>query len=681
MGIFDVFRDDKDDDKSGTATHRARGRKERQISALEFKSADATLVWLKENYATFALEEGGFVVFEDDNGENFLHLYTSRSKIVDDPTSDLTTMNFEDLKDLLKELDDVDFLLINPETDSIRLSRTAVLNAEEENTVPEAEKETPASVPTEPLFPRRSERGEVKPVDEPAPETLAEPEEVSEIEPEVVPETAETQTEPESEAENAVKDEAENEASEIAVEEQPQPAIPQGLDALDFKPVTSIPTALLRGLISFVESDDALTRLYMGEAKKGAEATFVIAFETSKEDYNAAAIDVKTADYTAFSTKVGSGAFAEKVAIPSYLIYESSESKENASARSEDEMVQYLEHHFLLHPESHDDDDELIAFTNFTQIPSQFLRAFEAFRVSRTEAIGDLFTALPAVNFAHINPFTHGVQVDRQKLVVLGRQNVLIIGLGVVGASLAAVIRAKDPKAYLVGYDTDASARTASVATGRFNLVVESLNAAAEKASVILLSLPEKKNLAILKQLAGLPLHAGVLITDTGSTKAEIVASAKKLFDGKEVTFVGGHPVIGSADEASAALFRDKTYVLSADNEQVQELLADSGARFAVIDAEAHDKAMGGLEQMPTLVLSALTKNSRALLKSYPEADALMSAENNALLADTLEFNVNEIFENAENVLEQLTELRTQLDQLAGAVLSGDGRKLRKLLG
>jgi prephenate dehydrogenase len=118
----------------------------------------------------------------------------------------------------------------------------------------------------------------------------------------------------------------------------------------------------------------------------------------------------------------------------------------------------------------------------------------------------------------------------------------------------------------------------------------------------------------------------GALLTDTGSTKLEIVRQADKLF-GASATgrFLPGHPMAGKEsggiDKADAELFRGATWVLTpAGGTQAMvspeftrgrhgdwiELLESIGARIVVLDPERHDKMCAYTSHLPQMVSTAM---------------------------------------------------------------------------
>lgn len=110
---------------------------------------------------------------------------------------------------------------------------------------------------------------------------------------------------------------------------------------------------------------------------------------------------------------------------------------------------------------------------------------------------------------------------------------IYIAGLGLIGASLALGIKRAHPHVTVLGYNRSEASRTIALERGMVDQVTDDFAAFAPLADIIILALPIKQTKSYLGTLAGLNLKDQVLVTDAGSTKAEIVAQAEKVFTEK----------------------------------------------------------------------------------------------------------------------------------------------------
>src|SRR2546423_5124829 len=115
-----------------------------------------------------------------------------------------------------------------------------------------------------------------------------------------------------------------------------------------------------------------------------------------------------------------------------------------------------------------------------------------------------------------------------------------IVGLGLIGGSIALKARELWPSALVIGVDNKDVLETA-MRLHAIDVAADDLIVLAE-ADIVILSAPVKQNIAILEELAE-NVRVPAVITDTGSTKREIAAAARAL--PPRFTFVGGHPLAG----------------------------------------------------------------------------------------------------------------------------------------
>jgi prephenate dehydrogenase len=192
------------------------------------------------------------------------------------------------------------------------------------------------------------------------------------------------------------------------------------------------------------------------------------------------------------------------------------------------------------------------------------------------------------------------------------RPSVAIIGLGLVGGSLA---RALTRKGYRVtGIDWPLVVRRA-LATRAISRGATRAEAAA-RSDVVVLAAPPATNLRLLRRLARVAAPELVL-TDVSSVKGEIVREAGRLgLRG----FVGGHPMAGTEKRgfaaSSAGLFQGRTWWLvpsrsTRANRSVRALVRDAGASPVTTEASTHDRVMAFLSHAPQVVAWALFEAAR----------------------------------------------------------------------
>jgi prephenate dehydrogenase len=198
---------------------------------------------------------------------------------------------------------------------------------------------------------------------------------------------------------------------------------------------------------------------------------------------------------------------------------------------------------------------------------------------------------------------------------------VVIVGLGLIGGSLAIALRRAGHRGRITGIS---SPRTLEEAR-RLGAVDEccgydDLPAAAASASLVVLASPIAAIIEHLRALGahGRALQPGVVVTDVGSTKRAILRAAEESLP-PHARFIGGHPLAGSELRGIAAadpfLFQNAYYVLTpspgvppGDVDRLAGFLAITGARVVVLSAEDHDRIAAAISHLPQVLAVSLVR-------------------------------------------------------------------------
>ena len=108
-------------------------------------------------------------------------------------------------------------------------------------------------------------------------------------------------------------------------------------------------------------------------------------------------------------------------------------------------------------------------------------------------------------------------------------KTIYIAGLGLIGASMALGIKRDHPDYEILGYNRSQASRDIALEKGMIDRATDDFASFAPLADVIILTLPIKQTIAFIKELANLGLKEGVIISDAGSTKSAIVATAENV--------------------------------------------------------------------------------------------------------------------------------------------------------
>lgn len=189
-----------------------------------------------------------------------------------------------------------------------------------------------------------------------------------------------------------------------------------------------------------------------------------------------------------------------------------------------------------------------------------------------------------------------------------------IIGLGLIGGSIAIAARQLWPSSLVIAVDNKDVLETA--------MRLHAVDVAADdpivlaEADLVILAAPVKQNLELLSVLDE-NVRQPAVITDTGSTKRAIVEAARSL--PARFTFIGGHPLGGAAasglEHARPDLFQGRPWLFTPTSDQhggaLDKLMAFArafGAIPHIVDSTAHDRMLAFLSHLPQLTASALMK-------------------------------------------------------------------------
>jgi prephenate dehydrogenase len=190
-------------------------------------------------------------------------------------------------------------------------------------------------------------------------------------------------------------------------------------------------------------------------------------------------------------------------------------------------------------------------------------------------------------------------------------QRVAVVGLGLIGGSLAMAVRQAWPAALVIGIDNNDVVETAirlhAVDVGADDPIV------AAEADLVVLAAPGGENERMLARLPAI-IPGEAVVTDVGSAKRTIVAAAAAL-PGR-LAFVGGHPFAGSTRAGIAAaradLFRGRPWFLTPQSapdtvmERLRGLVRAVGGNPVAMAPAEHDRLLAYLSQMPQVAASAI---------------------------------------------------------------------------
>jgi prephenate dehydrogenase len=209
--------------------------------------------------------------------------------------------------------------------------------------------------------------------------------------------------------------------------------------------------------------------------------------------------------------------------------------------------------------------------------------------------------------------------------------NVFVIGLGLIGGSIALSIKNIHSEARIIGFDINEKNIKLSKMLGIVDSISPTIEEGARSADLIVVSVPVNESVNVLTALSHIDLKPAVIITDVGSTKRSVVQMANSLTD-KGICFIGGHPMAGSHKSGAGAskshLFENAFYLLTPNDdisgenvEILKEWLKGTKANFLTVTPEIHDEITGVISHFPHIIAAGLVHQA----KSYSNENGLVS--------------------------------------------------------
>jgi prephenate dehydrogenase len=261
---------------------------------------------------------------------------------------------------------------------------------------------------------------------------------------------------------------------------------------------------------------------------------------------------------------------------------------------------------------------------------------------------------------------------------------VVIIGVGLIGGSFARAMRAAGAVKTVVGVGRSPQAMARALELGIIDQVAP-IESAMRGADLVLIAAPVAQTGSILASL--LPyLEPGTIVTDAGSTKTDVAASARAALGGRVAQFVPGHPIAGresnGPDAAIVDLYHGKKTVLTPLAENSPAVVARVAAAWIACGAiihqltpQEHDKVFASVSHLPHLLAYALVddianKPHAALLFQYAASGF---RDFTRIAGSSPEMWRDISLANQSALLGELDAYLAQLTALRGMLAAGDG--------
>jgi cyclohexadieny/prephenate dehydrogenase len=265
---------------------------------------------------------------------------------------------------------------------------------------------------------------------------------------------------------------------------------------------------------------------------------------------------------------------------------------------------------------------------------------------------------------------------------------VSIIGLGLIGSSIARAVREAMPTVVLTGYDADPEVREAARALKLCDDVADTAGAAVTDSDLVILCVPLGAMGAVAENIA-VDLPPETIVSDVGSSKAAVTASLAAALPNHAI--VPAHPVAGterSGPKAGfASLFQNRWCILTpaegTPDSAVQQVTAfweRLGAQVEVMDAAHHDLVLAVTSHLPHLIAYTIV-GTASDLEGVTQSEVIKYSAGGfrdfTRIAASDPTMWRDVFlTNKDAVLEMLQRFSEDLTALQRAIRWGDGEAL-----
>jgi cyclohexadieny/prephenate dehydrogenase len=264
-----------------------------------------------------------------------------------------------------------------------------------------------------------------------------------------------------------------------------------------------------------------------------------------------------------------------------------------------------------------------------------------------------------------------------------------IIGIGLIGGSLARGLRAHGLVETIAIADTNAEHRVRAEALKLGNVVTDNAAVAVQNADLVMLCAPIGA-LGHIAQMIAPALHTGALVTDVASVKQAVIAAVTPFLP-KTVHFIAGHPIAGSEhsgpDAGFAELFQGRYFLYTplpeADAAMIGKLTAlweALGSKVEAMTPAHHDRVLAITSHLPHLIAYSIVDTATTLADDLQAEVIRYSAggfRDFTRIAASDPVMWRDVFlNNRDAVLEIMQRFTEDLTELQKAIRKGDGEAL-----
>lgn len=261
-----------------------------------------------------------------------------------------------------------------------------------------------------------------------------------------------------------------------------------------------------------------------------------------------------------------------------------------------------------------------------------------------------------------------------------------IIGLGLIGASLAACIH-ENTHDTVLGRDTNENTMRAALGSGTVDGTLTDANT--HVCDLLIIALYPRAALTVLGEIAP-HVRRGTVVMDCCGIKRAICAEGKRLSEQYGFTFIGGHPMAGREcwgyESAKSDLYKGASMIITPDPEEAKTTVAYVSdyflslgfGRITKVTAEEHDAVIACTSQLAHVLSSSYIRSDTAARHEGLSAGSFRDMTRVASLNDRM---WSEIFlDNKDNLLAEIDGLISHLKDYRDAIAADDREAISEMM-
>lgn len=269
-------------------------------------------------------------------------------------------------------------------------------------------------------------------------------------------------------------------------------------------------------------------------------------------------------------------------------------------------------------------------------------------------------------------------------------KNITIIGIGLIGSSIARDIRDKNKDVIINIVDNSNTALEKSKKLNLGNNYFEKMSIFIDKTEIIFICTPISAYKSLFEELKKFKLSNETVITDVGSCKTEVIKDAQNIFT-KNIKFVPAHPIAGTEQSGPESgfkgLFNNKWLIITpcknSDDKSINlisNLWKSFGSKIQIMDMNDHDSIMAITSHIPHIIAYNIVGTASELEDNLKEEVIKYSASGfrdfTRIASSDPTMWRDIILSNKKPILKMLEKFEKDLNGLKNAIVNDDKEKL-----